>query len=72
VRTIRRVQQRESQIAHFVIAITFAEAIAGQSCAPAATRSLEEQLAATEILLIDLGASSEELAAALGPDGYAL
>jgi hypothetical protein len=28
------VQQRESQIAHFVIAITFAEAIAGQSCAP--------------------------------------
>jgi hypothetical protein len=25
MRTIRRVQQRESQIAHFVIAITFAE-----------------------------------------------
>jgi hypothetical protein len=33
---------------------------------------LEEQVAATEILLIDLGASSEELAAALGPDGYAV
>ncbi len=33
MRTIRRVQQRESQIAHFVIAITFAEAIAGQSWA---------------------------------------
>jgi hypothetical protein len=31
---------------------------------------LEEQLEATEILLIDLGASAEELERALGPDGF--
>jgi hypothetical protein len=31
---------------------------------------LEEQLEATEILLIDLGATAEELEAAIGPGGY--
>jgi hypothetical protein len=31
---------------------------------------LEEQLEATEILLIDLGASEQEIAAAVGPGGW--
>lgn len=31
---------------------------------------LEEQLAATEILLIDQGATAEEIAAAVGPGGW--
>jgi hypothetical protein len=31
---------------------------------------LEEQLAATEILLIDQGATAEEIEAAIGRDGY--
>jgi hypothetical protein len=31
---------------------------------------LEEQLAASEILLIDQGATAEEIEAALGRDGY--
>jgi hypothetical protein len=33
---------------------------------------LEEQLEATEILLIDLGATAEELEAAIGPGGKML
>jgi hypothetical protein len=34
-------------------------------------RNLEEQLARTEVLLCDLAATTEELAAAIGPNGFA-